>query len=95
MDMDSRPVVWDTTNLRHIEGDHPERRISRNDVTEALNDPQRVESAQERGRVMYHVVIGATAEGRPLVVVWIDHLGGRFPVHARPAGRRAARRYYR
>jgi hypothetical protein len=95
VNMDSRPVVWDATNLRHVEGDHRERGISRDDVIEALNDPQRVESAEERGTVTYHTVIGATRNGRPLVVVWIDHLAGRFPVHARQAGRRAARRYYR
>ena len=51
-------------NLRHIERDHPERRISRDNVTEALNDPQRVESAQELGRVMYYTVI-ATRAGMP------------------------------
>jgi hypothetical protein len=95
VNMDSRPVVWGATNLRHIQGDHRERGISRDDVIEGLNDPQRVESAEERGTVTYHTVIGATRNGRPLVVVWIGHLAGRFPVHARQVGRRAARRYYR
>jgi len=60
-----------------------------------LNDPQRIESAELRRNVSYHTVIGSTAKGRLLVVVWIDHPAGRFPVHARPAGRQAARRYYR
>lgn len=93
--MDSRPVVWEATNLRHLERDHPERGIVRAEVSEVLNDPQRIESAEIRRNVRYHAVIGSTAKGRVLVVVWIDHPAGRFPVHARPAGRRAARRYYR
>jgi hypothetical protein len=93
--MDSRPVVWDTTNVRHLERDHPERGITRVEVTEALSDAERIESEEVRRGVTYHTVIGATANGRLLVVVWIDHHAGRFPVHARPAGRQAARRYYR
>lgn len=93
--MDSRPVVWDATNVRHLEQDHRERGILRAEVAEALNDPQRIESAEVRRGVTYHTVIGSTARGRLLVVVWVDHPSGRFPVHARQAGRRAARRYYR
>jgi len=93
--MDSRPVVWDATNVRHLERDHPERGISRTEVAEALSDGERIEAAEVRRDVAYHTVIGATAKGRLLVVVWIDHRAGRFPVHARPAGRKAARRYYR
>lgn len=93
--MDSRPVVWDATNLRHWERDHPERGIVRAEVSEVLNDSQRLETAEIRRQVSYHTVIGSTVKGRLLVVVWIDHPAGRFPVHARPAGRQAARRYYR
>jgi len=93
--MDSGPVVWDATNVRHLERDHPERGIVRAEVNGVLNDPQRIESAELRRNVSYHTVIGSTAKGRLLVVVWIDHPAGRFPVHARPAGRQAARRYYR
>lgn len=93
--MDSRSVVWDTSNVRHIERDHPERGIVRAEVAAALNDPERLESEEVRRDVTYHTVIGSTANGRLLVVVWIDHQAGRFPVHARPAGRHAARRYYR
>lgn len=93
--MDNRQVVWDATNVRHLERNHPERGIVRTEVTEALNDPQRIESSEVRRTVTYHIVIGSTARGRLLVVVWIDQQLGRFPVHARQAGRRAARRYYR
>ena len=67
----------------------------RTEVEEALNDPMRIEAAEVRRNVTYHTVIGSTARGRLLDVVWIDHQLGRFPVHARQAGRRAARRYYR
>jgi hypothetical protein len=60
-----------------------------------LISSQRIESEEVRRNVTYHTVIGATPKGRLLVVVWIDHQAGRFPVRARPAGRHAARRYYR
>ena len=93
--MDNRPLVWDNANARHLERDHPERGIVRAEVEEALNDPKRIEATGVRRNVMYHTVIGSTARGRLLTVVWIDHQLGRFPVHARQAGRRAARRYYR
>jgi hypothetical protein len=93
--MDSRPVVWDATNTRHLEKDHPERAIVRTEVEQALNDGERIESTEVRRNVAYHTVIGSTAKGRLLAVVWVDHQLGRFPVHARQAGRRAARRYYR
>lgn len=93
--MDDRPVVWEASNTRHVERDHPERRIVRTEVEEALNDPKRIEAAESRQGVTYHTVVGCTARGRVLVVVWVDHVAGRFPVHARQAERRAARRYYK
>jgi len=93
--MDSRRVVWDATNARHLEKDHPERGIVRAEVEEALNDEARIESTEVRRNVTYHIVIGSTAKGRLLAVGWVDHQLGRFPVHARQSGRRAARRYYR
>ncbi len=92
--MDSRPVVWDAVNVRHIERDHLERRILQAEVEETLNDPDRIESTENRRDVTYHTVVGRTVNGRLLVVAWVDHPAGRFPVHARQAGRRAARRYY-
>ncbi len=88
-------MVWDASNARHIEQDHPERRIVRSEVEEALNDPDRVESDEDRQDVTYHTVIGRTEGGRLLVVAWVDHDAGRFPVHARQAGHLAGRRYYR
>ena len=92
--MDNRPVVWEESNLRHLIDDHPERGIGRNEVEEALADPDRIESTDVRKTVSYHAVVGSTAKGRLLVVVWVDHPAGRFAVHVRQAGRRAARRYY-
>ena len=93
--MDNRPVVWNATNIRHLERAHPERGITRTEVEQVLNDPQRIDAAEVRRNVIYHTVIGSSAKGRLLVVVWVDHERGRFPVHARQAGRRAVRRYYR
>ena len=92
--VDSRPVVWEASNIRHIERDHPERGIVQTEVEEALNDPDRIESVEKRHGVTYHTVVGGTSKSRLLVVVWVDYASGRFPVHARQAGRRAARRYY-
>ncbi|MBI2324561.1 MAG: DUF4258 domain-containing protein [Chloroflexi bacterium] len=92
--MDSRPVVWEASNVRHVERDHPERAIAKSEVEEALNDPERIQSAENRRDVAYYTVVGRTLKGRLLVVVWVDHASGRFPVHTREAGRRAARRYY-
>ena len=87
-------MVWDATNIRQLESDHPERGIVRAEVSEVLNDPRRRESVETRKGVGYHTVIGSTTSGRVLVVVWVDHPDGRFPVHARRAGRQAARGYY-
>jgi len=95
MDLDQRPMVWTASNLKHIERDHAERAISRDEVDEVLDDPRRVESVADRKGIAYHTVVGSTNEGRLLVVVWIDHPDGRFPIHARRAGRETARGYYR
>jgi hypothetical protein len=92
--MDSRPVVWDATNIAHVERDHADRGITRGEVTEALNDPRRIETVETRRGIDDHAAVGSTAKGRVLVVVWVDHPDGRFPVHGRRAGRKSARRYY-
>ena len=93
--MDARPVVWEASNLRHLRDNHPERNLSREEIEEAMNDANRIESVEIRSGVSYHSVVGATLKGRLLVAAWTDHPAGRFPVHARQAGRRAAKRYYR
>jgi len=93
--LDQRPPVWIASNIKHIERDHPERGITREEVDEVLDDPRRLDYAGDRAGVVYHTVIGSTHAGRILAVAWIDHPDGRFPVHARRAGRRAAREYYR
>ena len=93
--MNARPVVWEESNLSHVLDDHPERNPSRKEIEEVMSDTNRIESAEVRSEVSYHTIIGATLKGRLLVVVWVDQPAGRFPIHARQAGRRAARRYYR
>jgi hypothetical protein len=93
--VDARPLVWEASNPRHVLEAHPERRLSREEIEEAMNDSDGIESTEVRSSVTYHTVVGATLKGRLLVAVWVDHPAGRFPVHARQAGRRAARRYYR
>jgi hypothetical protein len=48
-----------------------------------------------RDGTTYHDVVGQTKGGRVLFVVWVDHPMGRYPIHARQAGRRLSRRYYK
>jgi hypothetical protein len=93
--VDSRPVVWDHRNRKHIELDHPERWISTREVEEALEDPQRIEADVERSGRVYSSIVGRTKAGRLLFVVWADDPRGRYPIHARQAGRRLGRSYYR
>jgi uncharacterized DUF497 family protein len=88
--MDDRPVVWDNANRKHIGADHPERSISAKEVEEVLIDPSRVEVYLSH-RHAYQVV-GRTAAGRWLVVIWIDQPEGRYPIHARAASNRIVRR---
>jgi uncharacterized DUF497 family protein len=88
--MDGRPVVWDAANRNHLTEDHPDRRISLDEIGEVLADGRRVEAYLEE-RDAYQV-IGRTATGRWLVVIWIDQPTGRYPIHAREASRRIIRR---
>lgn len=85
--MDDRPVIWDRANRKHIEGDHPERRITIREVEEAMNDPEREEAAYAK-REGYWIVRGRTSLGRRIYVAWVDHANGRYPVHAHVIGRR-------
>jgi uncharacterized DUF497 family protein len=84
--VDDRPVIWDTANRQHLGEDHPERAISLAEVEEVLRDPRRIE-VELVERDAYQVV-GRTAKGRWLVVIWIDQREGRYPIHARAASRR-------
>ncbi|MGH7868487.1 MAG: BrnT family toxin [Candidatus Dormibacteraceae bacterium] len=93
--MDERPAVWDFYNSKHIEQDHPERAITCREVEEVMNDPQRVSTGEEvRDGETYFQILGSTKQARLLTVVWVDHKNGRYPVHARKASRKEARRYF-
>jgi hypothetical protein len=56
-------------------------------VNQVLADADRRKQYDSKHRST--VVIGTTARRRKLVVAWIDHPKGRYPIHARPAGKRA------
>lgn len=84
--MDRRPIIWDYWNRKHLGQEHPERNISLDEIDEVLNDAGRVETYLDRRDAQQ--VIGRTRAGRWLVVVWIDERLGRYPIHARQAGRR-------
>jgi hypothetical protein len=85
-----RPVVWDAANRRHLGQDHPERRISVDEIDEVLSNPERIETYLALRRA--YQVIGRTSAGRWLVVIWIDQPDGRYPIHAREASKRIIRR---
>ncbi len=86
-------MIWDEYNQRHLTQDHPERGMSSTDVEEAMNDPDRIEAAIQRPDGTYWAVIGRTVAGTLLYVAYVGRDGRRYPVHARRAGRKLARRY--
>jgi uncharacterized DUF497 family protein len=88
--VDARQVVWDAANRKHLAEDHPERGISLDEIAEVLDDGRRVEVYLENRDAFQ--VIGRTATGRWLVVIWIDQPQGRYPIHVREASKRIIRR---
>ena len=88
--MDDRPIVWDGANRRHLGTDHPERRISIEEIEQVLRDSARIDT-EVAGREAKQA-IGQTLAGRWLVVIWIDDRDGRYPIHAREASKRIIRR---
>jgi hypothetical protein len=87
-DVDDRPVIWDRANRKHIEDDHPARLIAIREVEEAMTDRERHEQPDPK-RMGYWLVRGRTLGGRQLLVAWVEHRGGRYPVHVHALGRRA------
>jgi len=88
--MDDRPVSWDAANRKHLGDDHPERHIQLHEIEEAMRDPNRIEIPQPNRQAF--LTIGRSNEGRWLVAAWVDRAEGRYPIHARSAGRRIIRR---
>jgi hypothetical protein len=69
-------------NLRHITEDHPERRVTKEDVEEMLADPNRVEAHDPTHGTM--VAAGRNSGGEAFVVAFVELADGdAFPVHAR------------
>jgi uncharacterized DUF497 family protein len=88
--MDNRRVVWDAANRKHLSQDHPERKISLDEIEQVLHDQSRIEVYQPEREA--HQAIGRTNSGRWLVVAWLDQPHGRYPIHARVANDRLIRR---
>ena len=83
--VDSRHVIWDRSNRKHLTLDHPERGISVSDVEEALADPardDRYDPVRDN-----HAVLGRTRAGRWLIVVWVDHPQGGGGSHEQDVSR--------
>lgn len=89
--MDGRPVVWDRANRKHLTEDHAERAISISDVEEILADADRDERYDSQRDT--YLVLGRTRARRWLIVVWVDHPRGRYPIHVRPASSTARRKW--
>ena len=80
--MEPRRVVWREHNLRHITTDHPERRVTREDVEDVLRDSGRRERPDRRHGTI--VATGRNRDGEALVVAFLELSdGSAFPVHAR------------
>jgi len=88
--MDDRPVVWNAANRKHLGEDHPERGIQLHEIDEVMADAERIELYQSRRDAF--LTLGRTRLDRWLVVAWVDHRDGRYPIHARAAGRTIIRR---
>ena len=88
--VDERSAAWDAANHKHLADDHPERGITLDEIAEVLDDGRRVEVYLEKRDAFQ--VIGRTATGRWLVVIWIDQPTGRYPIHVREASKRIIRR---
>jgi hypothetical protein len=88
--VDDRPIVWDAANRKHLGSDHPERNISIVEIEEALYDVSRIETELPDREA--NQVIGRTAAGGWLVVIWIVDREGRYPIHAREPSKRIIRR---
>jgi uncharacterized DUF497 family protein len=89
--MDGRRPVWDRSNRKHLTQDHLERAVSISDIEEVLADASRDER-YDPVRDNY-LVLGRTKAGQWLIVVWVDHPRGRYPIHVRPANSKIRRKW--
>jgi IS1 family transposase len=89
MQDDQRPVRWDSNNRRHIFWDHKERNLTKAEVEEVMADSYRVTEWSDRRKS--YSTLGRSDAGRWLFIAWVDHLGGRYPIHVRQAGRKLVR----
>lgn len=82
-----RRVSWDAANRRHIVIDHAERRISEEQVTDAVENALAENVAPDPA---HGTTVGLCRIGRRvLAVAWVVRPGGWcYPVHAHWAGRR-------
>jgi hypothetical protein len=80
--MESRRVIWQQHNLRHVTQDHPERRVTREDVEDVLADNERQEEDDPPHGTT--VAQGRNRDGVAFVVAFLELSdGSAFPVHAR------------
>jgi len=92
--MDDGPIVWDEDNHHHLFVEHRDPRPSEPEVVEALTSPAREEKPDPEREGLI-AVLALTTTGRWVFVVWIEHGGGRYPIHSRYADTRTRRRYGR
>jgi hypothetical protein len=75
-------VIWHEHNLRHVTQDHPERRVTREDVEDVLADNERQEESDPPHGTT--VAQGRNRDGVAFIVAFLELSdGSAFPVHAR------------
>jgi hypothetical protein len=83
-----RLPVWKEHDLSHITEEHPERRVSQEDVRDVLSDPNRSEWPDPSHGTI--VASGRNSQGVAFVVAFVELSdGSAFPVHARRGELRA------
>ena len=75
-------MIWQEHNLRHVTQDHPERRVTREDVEDVLADHERQEEDDPPHGTTF--ARGRNRDGIAFVVAFLELSdGSAFPVHAR------------
>jgi uncharacterized DUF497 family protein len=87
----SRRIIWDRHNLKHLFVDHLERGITKEEVEEVLRSPHSfVVPTPERNTTF---TVGKMATGRRLGVAWLDRQAGIYPIHARQVSGKQWRKF--
>ncbi|HEX4213800.1 MAG TPA: hypothetical protein VIA06_10835 [Candidatus Dormibacteraeota bacterium] len=76
-----RPLRWDTANEARIVTDHPERRLSKDEIEQAMGDPP-AETVHRREHGTWEPRGQTITAGRWLIVAWVEDPEWRYVRHA-------------